>query len=225
MVGVQTKVKPFIIKDCSLAAIATGERASRLDEFRDKIGRIHLGCIYHHFCGGRLHTRFAHPDYHNDFSAWAHYGLHDDFLAERLNIIDPTEYANLEDLRQEVIEIVEQRLDEVETVPISSKANQFFFIRSKTIVFETSQIIRKPQEFINKLSQMSNNSIFFHFIEARRREPQSIDDFSFWLQSFDGEYDNLIDQLKEIDPYFLTLGELKQEILNVFLNYFGHISR
>jgi hypothetical protein len=213
----------FIIKDCALAAISTGEKASRLDEFRDKLIHIPLSCIYHHFWGGLLHMRFAHPDYHNDFSAWAHQGLHDSVLAERLNILDPTRFKNLEDLRQEVIEIVEQRLDEQALVPVA-KDHRFHFIRSKTIIFDTHQRLHHPVDLAKIAKDLSFSCIFYHFIEARRREPIAQNDFSNWLLSFGNEYKPLIEELKMIDPFFRPLSEIKKELVNVFSNYFPELS-
>lgn len=211
---------PFLVKDCVFATLATGERASRLKEFRDKLLNIDLGCVYYHFWGGRL-THFANPDYLNDFSIWAHEGLHDQILAERLNILDPTDYEDLANLRQDIIEIVEERLDEQEVELVCSKEHQFYFIRSNTIVFETSRRLYHPNEFIHQIPLFSIQSIFYHFIEARRRQPKSIDDFSHWLESFGEEYRDLINQLKEIDPYFFTLTELKEELTLLFSSYFG----
>lgn len=220
MAAPQHLVDPFLVKDCALTAIATGERALRLDELRDKIAHVPISCIYHHFWGGRLHTRFAHPDFHNDFSAWAHHDLHDNILAERLNIIDPIEYPHLEDLRRNLIEVIEERLDEVQTIPFAAKDHPFLFIRSKTIVFATPYQIQTPQEFAQLIPRLSTNSIFFHFIEAQRREPRYIDDFSNWLSNFGEEYTNLIAALKDIDFFFLSLPELRQAIAFTFDNYF-----
>lgn len=209
-------IEPFFVKDCTLAAIATGERALRLDQFRDKLAHIHIGCIYHHFWGSRLHNRFAHPDYLNDFSRWAHDGLHDDILAERLNIIDPNQYKQLEDLRQDLLEIIDIRLEEIEMVPVSSKEEQFYFIRSNTIIFDTPRRIANPHDLSRIVACLPTTSIFLHFIEARRHTPHAIDDFSTWLMTYNGKYDQLIQQLKEIDPYFHTLEELKQILVETF---------
>lgn len=211
----------FLVKDCALAAIATGERASRLDELRDKLVTIHLGCLYYHFWGARLHSGFAHPDYLNDFSIWAHTGLHDQYLAERLNMVDPNEYEDLNDLRQDLIEIIDDRLDEQESVPVSKREDQFYFIHSTTIVFDTPYWINTPSEFKEVIPSLSTHSIFYHFIEARRRLPGGVDDFSNWLQQVFGEkYQDLIHELKEIDPYFLTLQELKETLTKTFHSYF-----
>ncbi len=42
------------------------------------------------------------------------------------------------------------------------------------------------------------------------------DDFTYWLSSFGNEYNVLIGQLSSIDPYFITLMELRDELVKLF---------
>ena len=60
---------PFVIKDCTLIAIATGEEAYNLRELHNQLKTIHPGCIYYHFWGGMLRPSFDEPEYQNDFAA------------------------------------------------------------------------------------------------------------------------------------------------------------
>jgi hypothetical protein len=211
---------PFFVKDCLLSTISTGEHAGTLIEFRDKLMTIHEGCIYHHFWGGHLRPMFVDPEYHNDFAAWAHHTLHDDILAERLGIIDPTEFDDLEQLRQAVLEVVEERLDEREVFYWSKKREHFHFVQSKIIIFSTPLQIATPLDLIKIVPIMSTHSIFYHFIDAKRRSPEGWDDFSIWLKSFGDEYTDLIHQLQSVDPYFFSLVELRKELIRIIKNYF-----
>ena len=110
-------IEPFRVKDCALVTIATGKKAQNLKEMREHLLNVHLGSVYHHFWGGLLRPRFDEPEYNNDFAEWVHYALQDNILAERLSVINPDPFVNLESLRQELINIIEQRLDETETIP------------------------------------------------------------------------------------------------------------
>ena len=120
---------PFCIRSCTLAAIATGEHATSLLGLRDKLVTIPLDSIYFHFWGGRLFPHFTHPEFHNDFAMWVHESLHDECLAEKLGVLDPTEYSSLEDLRTDLVDIVEWRLNEYDVVPIGRKDDLFHFVR------------------------------------------------------------------------------------------------
>ena len=57
-----------------------------------------------------------------------------------LSTRDP--FANLESLRQELLEIIEQRLDEIETVAWAKLDMQFHFVRSQMVVFDTRETLK-----------------------------------------------------------------------------------
>ena len=159
---------PFIVKDCALAAIATGKRAQNIRELLDNIRTISAASIYYHFWGGLLRPRFDDPEYNNDLAIWAFYGLQDTVLAERLGIIHPNDYSDLEALRGEIIDVLEERLDEMDWVPWAKADNQFYFVRSQIVVFDTMRRIRTPEELTRLIPDLSLGSIFYHFIDAQK---------------------------------------------------------
>jgi hypothetical protein len=207
---------PLVIKDCALLAIATGRRAQTLKELRDQLLAIHPDSIYYHFWGGLLHTRFEEREYNNDFAAWARHGLHDKVLAERLSVIDAAAHADLEDLRQELVEVIEQRLDEREVLAWAPSDQQFEFIRSQAVVFRTDRRFYAPAELAAFIGQMSVGSVFYHFIDARRRNENRWDDFRNWLEAFDRRYAWLNQCLAGIDPYFTSLTDLRARLAEAF---------
>ncbi len=212
--------KPFNISDCALIAIATGEKAQNLRELRDLLKNVHPGCLYYHFWAGLLHPHFDIPEFQNDFAVWASQFLHDSKISEQLSIIDPSVFKGIEDLRAEVLEIVEQRLSESEHVPWVKTGQEFHFIRSQMVIFDTGVSHKDPADLLEVIPKMSLGSVFFHFIDSRRRSPESKNDFSVWLKGFGDEYNGLIEGLDKIDPYFTTLNDLRKEIYIVFKNYF-----
>lgn len=206
----------FAIKDCALIAIATGRRASTLKELRDILLPVDAESIYYHFWGGLLHPRFEEREYNNDFAAWAWYELHDPVLAERLAVVDPTEFESLEDLRQELVETIEERLDEKEYLHWQFAASPFEFIRSQIVVFDTRKRAATPEDLAVLLPDVSASSFFYHFIDARRRLEHHGDDFSFWLSSWGSRYQDLCASLAAIDPYFGSLPQLKAKLVAIF---------
>ncbi len=210
-------VDPFAVKDCALISIATGKEAQNLRELSDRLETIHSGCIYYHFWGGMLRPSFDEPEYQNDFAAWAWRSLHDSRLAERLAIIDPTYYKDIEELRRELMDVIEERLAESEFVPWARSGQRFKFIRSQIVVFDTGIRIEHPSELRDRIPKMSLGSIFYHFIDARRRTKDGKNDFVQWFLSFNlGIYDDLIKRINSIDPYFTTLSALRNELHAVF---------
>jgi hypothetical protein len=213
--------RQFAVRDCALAAIATGERAYNLRELGDKVLTIDPGSIYYHFWGGLLRPRFDDPEYHNDFAIWALYGLKDALLAERLGIIDPTEFGDLNLLREQVAEVIEARLDETQEVPSARRDNPFYFVRSQIVVFDTRCRIDRPEKLADTVPSMSVSSVFYHFIDARRRTPSREDDFRVWLRNCFEGYEDLSKTLSKVHPFFSGLTELRTRLTGVFRSYFG----
>ncbi len=210
----------FEIRDCSLSSLATGKKAQNLKELRYNLMSSLPGSIYYHFWGGLLKPRFDDPEYNNDFASWTRHALHDGALAERLGVIDPTEFPDIEDLREEIIEVIEDRMDESEYIPWCKPDQQFHFITSQIIIFDTHKSISKPEELVTAVPAMSSGSIFYHFIDARRRTFGNMDDFRAWLYGFEGEYTDLCDLLSLIDPFFSTLPALREQLTELFTDYF-----
>lgn len=214
----------FMLKDCALIAIATGKKAFTLKELRDHLQEIDPDSIYFHFWGSLLEPRFEEREYNNNFAAWSRHGLHDDTLAERLAMVDPNEHSDLETLRQELLDLIEERLDEKEYIAWQLATEPFEFIRSQIVVFDTHQRIEQPQQLVEVIPTLSAGSIFYHFIDARRRLPEENDDFRYWLSGFGDRYSQLCAQLTAIDPYFSTLTELRQQLAETFKAHFAQIS-
>jgi len=212
--------KEFSLKDCVLIAIATGKRAGNLKEFRDNIINISTDCIYYHFWGGLLQPRFEEREYNNDFAGWVRHALHDTKLAEELSMLDPTSAADLEQLRMGLLEYIEDRLEESEYLQWARADLQFEFIRSQIVVFDTHTRVSTPKELADAVPNMSPSSVFYHFIDARRRMPDRCDDFRTWLVAFGKEVEPLIARLAAIDPYYYTLSELRTELAKAFQLHF-----
>ena len=210
----------FAIKDCALATISTGRRAQTLRELRDVLRDIHPGCIYYHFWGTLLRPQFVDREFNNDFATWCHQSLHDNTAAERLAVIDPADFADMEGLRQELIDVIEERLDESEVILFARPDQQFHFIRSVIVVFDTGRRVSDPAELARIMPELSVGSVFYHFVDARRREPILMDDFRAWLQGWDPEHKALRDALAEIEPYFESLFYLRGRLADTFRSFF-----
>ncbi|MDV3243535.1 MAG: DUF5752 family protein, partial [Methylocaldum sp.] len=76
-----------------------------------------------------------------------------------------------------------------------------------------------------RIGQMSVSSIFYHFIDAKRRNENRLDDFRNWLESFDGRYESLCQCLAKIDPYFTSLTSLREELARVFSGCLCEVGR
>jgi hypothetical protein len=114
-------------------------------------------------------------------------------------------------------------MDEIETVTWTKLDMQFHFVRSQIIVFDTRTTIEGPEHLMEVLPKFSVGSIFYHFIDARRRSPEMMDDFRSWLRSYGDDYVDLCSLLASADPYFGSLAELRTQLTNLFADYFRSV--
>ncbi|MCX4187692.1 DUF5752 family protein [Methylophaga sp. OBS4] len=216
---------PFSIKDCALLTLATGKKARLLQELRRELADIETASIYHHFWGGLLQSHFSEREYNNDFAEWVRHGIHDGVLAEQLSALDPTNFSSLDALRWEIIELIDARFDEVEHLLWTRATQQFEFVKSQIVVFDTERQFKHPKDLASAMMELSLGSIFYHFIDARRRTPDGGDDFSDWLTTFGGEFAPLQEQIASVDPYFDSLSQLRQRLAHVLVSYFQEAAK
>ncbi len=209
-------MNPFEIKDCALLTRMSGLPAAvNLRELRDRIASCHRDVLYHHFCETPLTPSFDLPDYRNDFAVWAKWRLGDDVLAERLGMVDPYSFETMEDLRAATLEIIDERLSEVTMVPWARPGHELYLMQAVTIVFDTGDRITHPDELADAIGRITNSSIYFHVLEARRRNTPREDDFSAWLRSGEEDWSHYIRAIESIDVTFFTLPELRRKLIEL----------
>ena len=210
---------PFEVKDCALLTRMSGlPPAINLRELRERIAMCSENVLFHHFCETPLRGTFDNPDYRNDFAVWSKLYLGDRVLAERLGILDPYEFPSLKELRAATLEVIDERLGESTMVPWARPGDEFYFQEATTVVFDTGIRIFHPREFAATIAAMTGGSVYFHFLEARRRAPLGKDDFTAWLLQNDngGKNRPYIEALARIDFYFHSLVHLRRELAKVF---------
>jgi len=206
----------FTVKDCTLITRMAGiGTAMNLRELQERVSIAPVECLFHHFCETVLRPTFDDPEYHNDFAVWAARVLRDRVLAERLAIINPYKEANFEELRRQLIDIFEERLAETPYIPWAPPGHYFQFMRAVTVIFDTGVELHSPQDFVQQVPHMSLSSIYYHFVEARRRRDDGLDDFSGWMNDLNGSAQQLVEALAGVDFYFFSLDELKHSLVEV----------
>lgn len=195
--------------------LSTTYRALNLREFRYALTKVDSDSIYHHFWGRLLQPSFDEPEFSNDFAAWARHGLHDLTLAERLSVINPVEFSDVEGLRNEVIETVEWRLDESELITWAVADQQFYFLKSKLIVLDTALHAATPAELGQALEKTPLGAVYFHFIDSRHRNKSGDDDFTIWLNNQDEDFSEMVNQIKSVDPFFSCLETIRHKLIAI----------
>jgi hypothetical protein len=205
----------FEVKDCALLVRMSGlPPAMNLRELRRRIAACSENVLFHHFCEPLLRPAFDNPDYRNDFAVWVKLYLSDRVLAERLGILDPFSMGSLDELRAVTLEILDERLSEVVAIPSAAPGDEFFFLEATTVVFDTEERIGSPNELCAAIGRMTNGSIYYHFLEARRRTQTRTDDFTTWLREEEKRNEKYIRALESIDFYFHSLSHLREDLVS-----------
>jgi len=213
-------VESFNIKDCALVVMTDVIKpAMNLRELYDRLGACSEDSIYHHFCETKLRSTYDDPDFPNDFAVWSRRDLNDKILAEKLGIIDPYEFGSIEKLRIHMLEVIDERLGELQHVPWAAPGREFYFLQALKVVFDTGQVIGHPRDFANSLTHMTNSSIYHHFIDTRKKSWSYNNDFTDWLEGYGGLTAEFVNSLRQVDFYFMNLKELKRELITVAAKY------
>jgi uncharacterized protein DUF5752 len=208
--------EPFRFLDCALTILSLGRSAQNLRELRDRVAEVPVQSLSHHFYETLLRPTFDDPEYRNDFALWARRALNDHALAERLGVIDPLEFATLEDLRHHVLDIVEDRLAEIPQGEVCRPGQELYFLRSQAVIVDTGLRAETPEEMAARIPSLSTGSIFYHFVEGRRRPPLQQDDFSAWLAEWGPGLDGCRQRIAAIDFHLWSLSELRGLIAACF---------
>jgi hypothetical protein len=189
----------------------TGESARNLPELLAALRSVSGSCVFYHTHHLFLSHHFEKPVVYNDFANWTAEALQEDALAERLAAIDLLAFTSIRQLRQAILALIASAVTpEPRQCP---PGDEFHFCRSKSFVMPTGLIAADPPDFFHKLPSITNVSLYFHFLEARLRLERPTNDFSCWLRG--RGQSALADAIDRLDPYLVTLDELKQQIVEL----------
>jgi len=188
--------------------IYTGIKAENFQEFVEALKVIPSGSILYHLYINLFNYHNLPTVYPNSFAHWlASNGYKT--LAEKLSVLDPTRYYDLESLREDLLKV----LLEWEIERVKSPLRPFYFMDVYRKVFETGRVAHDLEQLIDGVSKSSIYSIFYHLITCRIDKGSLLNDYSEWL-ILQG-YAKKAESIESIDIYLLNLYEIKGVILEV----------
>ena len=166
-------------------------------------------CIFHHtyqyFLKGHV------LEYTNDFAHWAGESLEERALAEQLSNIDPYDFKNIKDLRNELLTVIDEYLQTFPEPRPAMPGNEFFFNETITLIFPIGIRVKNLAEFLTAIKYVDSGSIYYHFYEARIRLGGGTDDFSRWIEDVFGRKE-LVEKIRAIDPFMHDLEGIREHI-------------
>ncbi len=213
-------LNPFWFHECVVLTMPTGRTAVNLREMLQVVREIDASVLSYHLWQSRMSIVHPEVEYTNDFALWAANSLQDIRLAEKLSVIDPFSYEDMEEIREVIAEVLEGYMWDLPSVPWARPGFEFHFCQASTVVLLRSRIVAGTlDEFRSGLSIVGADSIYYHFVDARwRLRKLKTDDFSIWLRDSFG-LPELVSAIQGIDVWFSTLEDIRQKILDLIDSY------
>lgn len=196
---------------------ATGQRAVTVRELLTQMKKVGGSAIFYHTHASYLEHHFVRKRFYNDFATWVSESLQEHKLAEQIAGIDIMDYTTIRDLRNDIIRIIQNHLNERkgERARKAPPGEEFHFCKAKSFVFPTGLEARSVPEFFECISKLSPLSLYYHVFESRLRLQRTTSDFSVWLTDM-GAGDSA-GKINRLDPYAYTLEELRERIVSLYI--------
>lgn len=207
--------KKFKFYNYTLLISPTGQKASNLKEFLNIIEQAEDRVIFHHLYQSHVKYDQKIGEFPSDFANWVAYELEDSALAEKLANFDPYDYKTVNKAREVLIEIIEEHIWDLPTIPWARSGSEFYFSNATTIVLPLGIEAADLNEFRNALDNIPDSSLYFHFYESRKiKKEKKYDDFSQWIED-NFQKEELVKKIREIDFYFFSVGETRQKLIDI----------
>jgi hypothetical protein len=203
-------IKYFEFKQCVSIPKFTGKKAGKLIELKEIIATVSDESLFHHtyqyFLKGHI------LEYTNDFAHWAGESLEESALAEHFSNIDPYNFISINDLRKELLRVIDDYLEGFPEPREAISGDEFYFNETITLTLPVGIRVHNLAQFLIGIKYVDAGSIYYHFYEARMRLGGGIDDFSAWVDGVLGKKE-LSDSIRGIDPFMHSIDGIREHIV------------
>ena len=141
----------FVFSEYFLMPMPTGNKASNLRELLQFLREMTEPVLNYHLWQSRLNITQPTLEYPNDFAIWAATALRDDLLAEKLSAIDPFDYENLTQVRETMVEELEEYLWDSPQYPQVRPGYELHLCEASAVVLHAGIAARTLREFCGAL--------------------------------------------------------------------------
>ena len=191
-----------------------GRSARDEQQLLEAIEEIPLDSLSYHTHSFFLRHAYIAGPYPNDFATWAAIQVRDRVLGEKLGILDPYDFENLEALRAEIVNIVDEHLSQLQIIPRVVYGEPFYFMQSRIIEVPTGLEARTLTEFRKILATVDISAVYYHNFEAMLRLGRRMGDFSLWIEE-QLHLPELAQKISRLDFYMTSLESIRHRILKL----------
>jgi hypothetical protein len=210
----RTAEHPFVFVGCWELREMLGRSARDERQLLEAIEEVPLDSIYYHTHSFLLRHKYIAGPYPNDFATWAAIQVRDRVLGEKLGILSPYDFQNLESLRAEIVTIISDHLSRLQIIPRVIYEEPFHFMQSRIISAPMGLQVRTLAEFREVLAGVDASVIYYHTFEAILRLGKPKGDFALWMEE-QLDLPELGERISKIDPYRISLESVRSRILNL----------
>ena len=205
---------PFVFTGCVEVRQALQRTAADERELMDRLEEVPADSVFYHTHGYFLRHRPLSTAYGNDFAAWVAVHVRDLALAERLGVVNPFDFSNIEELREELAGTIDDHLSRLSTVPRVEFGEPFYFQQSHIVEVGLGPPASTLAEFRAALAEVDASAIYVHMVEARARLGRRSGDFAEWIRTSLG-FPELADGIQRIDTYMTSLERVRARVLGL----------
>jgi hypothetical protein len=205
---------PFSFVGCWELREMLGRSARDEQQLLEALEEIPLDSIYYHTHSFFLRHKYIAGPYPNDFATWAAIQVRDRVLGEKLGVLDPYDFENLESLRAEIVTIIEEHLSELQIIPRAIYGEPFHFMQSRLVEAPTGLKARTLTEFREILANVDISVIYYHTFEAVLRLGRRNGDFALWIEGQLG-LPELARKISKLDPYMTSLETIRGRMVKL----------
>jgi hypothetical protein len=204
--------EPFEFYSTAHIVELTGRSARTLEELREGIRDVTGSSVFHHTFGALRDRPFAAQRYTNDFARWTSEVLQDWPVAERLAFMDPTEFPSIRELRERILQVIDDRLAEGAEISPAPAGREFHFAQTISLIYPTGTRATTLAELVAGMRTAGPRTVFFHLMEARLRIGRCTNDLSCWLSDC-LEAPELARRLERLDLLVPSVEEARRQAL------------
>jgi len=202
---------PFQFKTVFSLVVLTGKQAETLAELLELLEECDEAAIFYHTFRARGSHHYARG-YYNDFAAWVGSDLSIQPLAEELSNLDVRHFESLRDVGGAIMASLRAHIERQPELASRAAHRPFHLSSVVSAVMPTEHRAHDLAEFLAAVRRISNQSLYFHFVESRLRVGPRTNDFSLWLEQQLG-HSELGAKLNDIDLSTSTLDDARAAIV------------
>ncbi len=205
---------PFLFTGCWELREMVGRSARDEQQLLEAIEEIPLDSLSYHTQSFFLRHKYIAGPYPNDFATWAAIQVRDRVLGEKLGILDPYDFENLEALRTEIVNIIDEHLSQLQIIPRVVYGEPFHFMQSRIIEVPTGLEARTLTEFRKILATVDASVVYYHNFEAILRLGRRKGDFALWIEE-QLDLPELAQKISRLDFYMTSLESIRHRIIKL----------